>query len=55
MLRLILTVVLTWLYCMVWIWLEKTIEGQVTNSTVDNIVMVLFIPIIYMATDAIVK
>ena len=55
MLRIILTFIITWLYCVAWMWLEKTIEGQITNSTVDNVIMVLFIPIIYMATDVIVK
>ena len=55
LIRLILTLIITWAYCGIWIWLEKTIEGQVRNSVVDNIIMLLFIPIIYMATYAFIK
>ncbi len=53
--RIILTLIITYFYCCLWIWLEKAIEGTSTNRTVDNIIMLLFIPIIYIATGTIIK
>lgn len=48
--RLYLTIFITLIYCEIWMLLEKFIEGNVTNSIVDNIIMLLFIPVIYIAT-----
>ncbi len=53
--RFLITLIITWMYCNVWMVLEKIIDGQVTNRLVDNIIMLLFIPIIYLATKSIVK
>ena len=53
--RILLTLIIAWLYCGVWMWLEKTIDGQVVNRTVDNIIILLFIPIIYIAAGTIIK
>jgi hypothetical protein len=54
-LRVLITLIITWMYCNIWMILEKIIDGQVTNRLVDNIIMLLFIPIIYLATKTIVK
>ena len=53
--RIILTLIITWLYCSAWIWLEKITEGSVTDRKADNIIMLLFVPIIFIATDVIAK
>ena len=49
--RIIKTLLITWLYCIIWILLEFVIYGNVENSIVDNIIMLLFIPVIYKATN----
>lgn len=54
-LRLLLTLLITWIYCCIWIWLEKMIDGYTANRIVDNIIMMLFVPIIYIATDSMIK
>lgn len=54
-LRLLLTLLITWIYCCIWILLEKMIDGHTVNRIVDNIVMMLFVPIIYIATDSMIK
>ncbi len=54
MLRIVLTLVITFLYCRVWEWLEVIFEGKKKNTMVDNIIMVLFIPMIYLATGVII-
>lgn len=54
-LRLLITLLITWIYCAIWVWLEKIIDGSITNRIVDNIIIMLFVPIIYIATDTMVK
>ena len=53
--RLILTTFITLIYCYIWMCLEKVICGAVTDRPVDNMMMLLFMPIIYLATDVLVK
>ena len=53
--RVLVTLGITLLYCRVWMELERFIGGQVANRAVDNIIMLLFIPIIYIATCTFVK
>ena len=53
--RILLTFMITYLYCNIWTLLERIIDGKVTNRIVDNIMMLLFVPIIYMATKFIVN
>ena len=48
--RIITTLVITFMYCMVWMALEYIFSGKIVNNLVDNIIMVLFIPIIYSST-----
>ena len=43
------------MYCLIWQILEFIIDGQVTNRKVDNIIMLLFTPIIWIATDRLIK
>lgn len=37
-------------YSIVWMLLELLIKGQIRDNIVDNIIMGLFIPVIYIAT-----
>lgn len=47
--RIIKTLLVVWIYCLVWSLLEVILYGQAQNRIVDNIIMVLFIPMIYKA------
>lgn len=53
--RIVLTLVITLIYSGIWMLLEKVIDGEVVNRTVDNIIMLLFIPIIFLATKTFKK
>lgn len=53
--RFCLTLFITFTYCYVWVWLEQKIDGCIVNRPVDNIMMVLFMPIIFIATDVLIK
>lgn len=55
LIRICLTLFITFTYCYVWVWLEQKIDGCNVNRTVDNIMMVLFMPIIFIATGALIK
>lgn len=48
--RFIITGFITLGYSIVWMLLELLINGQIRDSIVDNIIMGLFIPVIYIAT-----
>ena len=47
--RIILTFLITGIYSIIWMILELTLYGRVQNIEVDNIIMFLFMPIIYLA------
>ena len=47
--RTIKTLFVVSIYCIVWSLLEVILYGQAENRDVDNIMMVLFIPMIYRA------
>lgn len=34
-------------YCLIWMALERLIYGQITSRVVDDIMMLLFVPIIW--------
>ena len=53
--RIFLTLIITYGYCLVWMILEKILYGEVINRSVDNIIIFLFIPVIYVATKYFVK
>ena len=53
--RIVLTLVIALIYSDIWMLLEKVIDGEIVNRTVDNIVMLLFIPIIFLATKSFKK
>lgn len=53
--RIFLTLVITYGYCLIWMALEKILYGEVINRSVDNIIMLLFIPIIYITTEHFIK
>lgn len=48
--RFIITGFITLGYSIVWMLLELLINGQIRDNIVDNIIMGLFIPVIYIAT-----
>ena len=48
--RFIITGFITLGYSIVWMLLELLLNGQIRDSIVDNIIMGLFIPVIYIAT-----
>lgn len=50
-LRLLCALFMTCFYCLLWIVLEKLITGQIKDSLVDNVVMILFVPVIWLATS----
>lgn len=47
--RTIKTLFVVCIYCIVWYLLEVILYGQAENRDVDNIMMVLFTPMIYRA------
>lgn len=47
--RTIKTLFVVLIYCIVWSLLEVILYGQAENSDADNIMMVLFMPMIYRA------
>lgn len=46
------TIILTFVICTIWSLLEYVIYGEIEDRIVDNIMMVLFIPVIYRASGA---
>lgn len=53
--RFCLTSSITLVYCWIWQILELIIDGQIINRKVDNVIILLFIPIIWIATDKLVE
>lgn len=53
--RIVLTLFITLIYGWAWMYLENMIYGVITNRLVDNIMMILFTPFIYIATDQLIK
>lgn len=53
--RIVLTMFIIWLYGWVWMYLENMIYGAIENRLVDNIMMLLFIPFIFIATDKLIN
>ena len=49
--KILLTGAITLVYCMIWQMLEKAIYGQVQGRIVDDIMMLLFIPVIWKAVE----
>ena len=47
--RIILTLIVTYLICILWQGLEILLYGEIQNREVDNIIMLIIIPIIYKA------
>ena len=43
------------IYCLIWQILEFIIDGRIVNRKVDNIIMLLFTPITWIATDKLVN
>ncbi len=53
--RIVLTLFIIWLYGWVWMCLENMFYGSIENRLVDNIMMILFIPFIFIATDKLIN
>ena len=47
--QIIMTGLWAFVYCFIWIILEAIIYGYITSRMIDNIMMLLFIPMIYKA------
>ena len=47
--KIIKTVLLVLFYCFIWTGLEKMMYGEIQPRTVDDIIMLLLIPIFYRA------
>ena len=45
------TFCITVAYCLIWMSLEFLLYGAIENRTVDNIMMILFVPVIYKSID----
>lgn len=54
-LRFCLTNSIVLMYCLIWQILEFIIDRRITDRKVDNIIMLLFTPIIWIATDKLIK
>lgn len=53
--RIFTTCIFIFFYCVVWMLLELIIDGQIVNKIIDNIIILLFVPIIFMATKHIIQ
>ena len=53
--RIVLTLFIILLYGWVWMYLENMIYGAIENRLVDNIMMILFVPFIFIATDKLIN
>lgn len=53
--KIALTTGIMTIYCYAWQWLELVIDGKIVNRKVDNIIMLLFVPIIWIATDKLIE
>ena len=53
--RVFITSIVAFIYCVLWMLLEKIIDGQIADRLVDNIMMLLFIPIIFYSTKNVIK
>ena len=51
--RLLCTLGITSIYGSLWMLIEKLILGQVQDNPVDNIIMLLFVPVIWLASNPI--
>lgn len=49
--KILLTCVITLVYCFIWMGLEKALYGEVQGRIVDDIMMLLFIPVIWKAVE----
>lgn len=47
----VFTLFLMYVYCVVWQLLELYMDGRITNRPVDNIMMVLLMPLFYITVD----
>ena len=52
--RIVLTLFIVWLYGWVWMYLENMFYGSIENRPVDNIMMILFTPFTFIATDKLI-
>lgn len=53
--RFLTALIISCVFCNLWMVLEYVILGEIVDSCIDNIMMMLFIPIIYIASGPIVR
>lgn len=51
--QLILTTAFTLIYCLFWVSLEYSIDKQIQDKFVDNIILTSFVPMIWLAMGAV--
>lgn len=49
--KILLVCAVVLVYCLIWFGLEKIIYGQIEPRIVDDIMMLLFIPVIWKAVE----
>ena len=49
--KILLVFAITLVYCLIWFGLEIIIYGQIESRIVDDIMMLLFIPVIWKAVE----
>lgn len=52
-LRLLITLCITLIYCLLWMGIEYLTTGEVQDNVVDNIMMILLIPAFWLASNPI--
>lgn len=52
-LRLLITFCITLVYCLLWMGIEYLITEQVQDNVVDNIMMILLVPVFWLASNPI--
>lgn len=53
--RIFFTLSISLLYCVMWEIFLKIFHGEIQHRVVDDIIMLLFMPVIYMATECFIK
>ena len=53
--RIALTLFITFIYSWTWVYLENIIYGTIENRPVGIVMMILFTPFIFIATDKLIN
>lgn len=53
--RIVMTCIIMNCYCLIWMTLEFVINGKISDDIIDNIMMLSFMPIIFISTKDMVN